>query len=94
MLFAGRLILARNAVLYPGYKWLLRVLRDVSDQPPGLVPAMDAVIAGQDREAVDALFDQVTGFRDWGVADQHWGTRFMLDTELAWLDGRPPVADL
>ena len=94
VLFAGRLILAHNAVLYPGYKWLLRVLRDVSDQPPGLVPAMDAVIARQDRGAVDALFDLVTGFRDWGVADQHWGTRFMLDTELAWLDGRPPIADL
>ena len=94
VLFAGRLILARNAVLYPGYKWLLRVLRDVSEQPPGLVPVMDAVIARQDREAVDALFELVTGFRDWGVADQHWGTRFMLDTELAWLDGRPPIADL
>ncbi len=48
VLFAGRLILAHNAVLYPGYKWLLRVLRDVPlqarrpragdgrrDRPPG-----------------------------------------------------------
>jgi hypothetical protein len=36
----------------------------------------------------------VTGWRDWGVAGQHWGTRFMLDTELAWLAGRLPTADL
>jgi predicted nucleotidyltransferase len=94
VLFAGRLVLAHNAVLYPGYKWLLRVLQDVPEQPPGLVPAIEQVVAAPDKEAVDALFDLVTGWRNWAVADQHWGTKFMLDTELAWLDGRPPIADL
>jgi predicted nucleotidyltransferase len=94
VLFAGRLILAHNAVLYPGYKWLLRVVADVPSQPDGLVPAMEAVISQPTPANVDALVDPVAGFRDWGVADQHWGTRFMLDTELAWLDGRPPIADL
>ncbi len=94
VLFAGRLILAHNAVLYPGYKWLLRVVADVPSQPDGLGPAMEAVIERPGRDTVDALVDLVAGFRDWGVADQHWGTRFMLDTELAWLDGRPPIADL
>ena len=94
VLFAGRLILAHNAVLYPGYKWLLRVLGGVPDQPPGLAAAMAAVIDRPDRETVDALVTLVAGYRDWGVADQHWGTKFMLDTELAWLRGRPPIADL
>jgi predicted nucleotidyltransferase len=94
VLFAGRLVLAHDAELYPGYKWLLRVLRDAPEQPPGLMEAVDAVVAAPDGEAIDTLFGLVTGWRDWGVADQHWGTKFMLDTELAWLDGRPPVADL
>ena len=43
---------------------------------------------------VDALVALVSGFRDWGVADQHWGTTFMLDTELAWLRGNPAIAEL
>ena len=94
VLFAGRLILAHNAVLYPGIKWLLRVLRDVPDQPPGLAAAIDAVIERPGTDTVDALAALVMGFRDWGVADQHWGTRFMLDTELAWLRGQPPIAEL
>ncbi len=93
VLFAGRLILAHNAVLYPGYKWLLRVLRDVEEQPPGAVVAIDAVVAAPDKRNVEALFELVMTWRDWGVADQHWGTKFMLDTELAWLDGRPAAAD-
>ena len=94
VLFAGRLVLAQNAVLYPGHKWLLRVLRDVDDRPPGLISAIDAVVDAPDKKSVDSLFDLVTGWRDWGVADQHWGARFLLDTELAWVDGRAPIAEL
>jgi Nucleotidyltransferase domain len=94
VLFAGRLILAHNAVLYPGTKWLVRVLRDVPEQPPGLTAAIEAVIERPGTDTVDALVALVAGFRDWGVVDQHWGTRFMLDTELAWLRGNPSIAEL
>ena len=94
VLFAGRLILAHNAVLYPGIKWLVRVLRDVPEQPPGLAAAIEAVIERPGTDTVDALVALVSGFRDWGVADQHWGTTFMLDTELAWLRGNPSIAEL
>jgi predicted nucleotidyltransferase len=94
VLFSGRLILAHNAVLYPGYKWLLRVLGDVPEQPPGLMPAIDSVVRAPNKENVDALFDLVAGWRDWGVEGQSWGGRFMADTELAWIEGRPPIADL
>ena len=81
-------------MLYPGYKWLLRVLRDAPDQPPGLDAAIGAVIASPGTDTVDALVALVVGFRDWSVADQHRGTKFMLDTELAWLHDRPPIGDL
>jgi predicted nucleotidyltransferase len=94
VLFAGRLVLAHNAVLYPGTKWLLRVLRDVPERPPGLLPAAEAVIDRPDRDTAEALFELVTGWRDWGVAGQHWGTRFMLDTELAWMRGALSIAEL
>ena len=94
VLFSGRLVLAHNAVLYPGYKWLLRVLRDVPEQPPGLMRAIDPVVRAPDKENVNALFDLVAGWRDWCVESQSWGARFMADTELAWLEGRPPIADL
>ena len=94
VVFAARLIMAHNAVLYPGYKWLLRVLREVPEQPPGLRAAIDAVIADPDLALVDALVTCVREFRDWGVDAEAWGARFMLDTELAWMHGRPAIADL
>ena len=94
VVFASRLILAHNAVLYPGFKWLLRVLRDLPEQPAGLLAAIHAVIAGPDPAAVEALVACVREFRDWGVDPSEWGARFMLDTELAWMRGRPSIADL
>jgi hypothetical protein len=94
VLFAGRLILAHNAVLYPGFKWLLRALREVPDQPGGLTAAIEAVVERPDRAAVDGLVNLVRGFRDWDVAGQSWGARFIVDTELAWMGGRPAVAEL
>ena len=73
----------------------MRVLRDVPEQPPGLTAGdRGRHRTTGTRDTVDALVALVSGFRDWGVADQHWGTRFMLDTELAWLRGNPSIAEL
>jgi predicted nucleotidyltransferase len=94
VLFAGRLILAHNATLYPGYKWLMRVVRDVPDQPEGLVASMEALVARPDPASVGALFDLVTGFRDWGIGLLGWGARFIVDTELAWMRGAASIAEL
>jgi predicted nucleotidyltransferase len=94
VLFAGRLILAHNATIYPGYKWLLRVIRDVPDQPPGLAAAMETVIAQPEPASVGALFELVTRFRDWNVGELGWGARFIVDTELAWMRGTPAIAEL
>ena len=93
VLFAGRIVLARNAALYPGPKWLTRRLRDVPDQPAGLMAAVDAVVAQPTRASIEALANVV-----WEpgqvTADGAWGARFMVDTELAWLHGGRAVADL
>jgi hypothetical protein len=58
-----------------------------------VLEGLGAVLDRPERRTVDALLDLVTGWRDWGIADQHWGTRFMLDTELGWPAARPPIAD-
>ena len=78
----------------PASKWLLRVLRDVPEQPPGLMAAIDAVVAEPDLAAVDTLVACVREFRDWGIDPDEWGARFMLDTELAWMQGHAAIADL
>ena len=92
VLFAGRLILAYNETLYPYHKWFLRVLDSVKNKPEGLLPCMNANIEQKKAEHVEKLFNMITGFTDW-PNDKFWSVRFMLDSELDWLNGGPPVSD-
>jgi len=93
VLFAGRIVLARNAMLYPGTKWLVERLRGAPVQPPGLMAAVEAVVVRPTTASIEALANLV-GEPDETTRDGAWGGRFMIDTELAWLHGGRAVADL
>ena len=93
VLFAGRLVLIHNHRLYPGFKWLLRVLADVPDHPQDFRAAIDRATASTDPADVDALVRLVDELREWDDDPHGWGARFMVDTELAWMHGPPTAAD-
>lgn len=96
VLFASRLVLAHNRTLYPFHKWVLRVVEDVPDRPADLIERIDALLAAPDQGKVDGLVEAVLGHygHDAAEVERTWGTRFLLDTELTWQRGRPPVDDL
>ncbi len=93
-LFAGRLVLAHNQMLYPYHKWFLRVLERAPAKPQGLLEAIAELTARPSREAARALYDCVLGFHDWQTGGDPWGHRFMLDTELSWMNGVAPIEDV
>jgi hypothetical protein len=45
-------------------------------------------------ENVEALYEKVKTFHDWGQNPYTWPVQFMFDSELNWMDGRTPVDDL
>jgi predicted nucleotidyltransferase len=94
VLFGGRLILAHNEVLHPYHKWFLTVLRRVEQQPADLFDRIERLYDAPSRESVTAFYDTVLGFQDWPELELGWGNRFMLDSELNWLNGATPVDDL
>lgn len=55
-----------------------------------------ALLAEHRTEHVDALVAAVLGHfgHDEAELERTWGTRFLLDTELTWQRGRPPVDEL
>jgi len=95
VLFASRLVLAQNAMFYPFHKWMLRVVADAPNRPADLPERLDALLAAPSDEGIDALIESL--FAHYGLdrteADRTWGTRFMADTELAWLR-HPPIDEL
>jgi len=93
VLFAGRLILAHNETLYPYHKWFLKVLESVKNKPDNLLPSIGNVLENKTGESVEALYDMITSYNKWMSSDKHWSIRFMLDSELNWMDGYVPIAD-
>jgi len=98
VLFAARVVLAHNATFFPYHKWMLRVLAAVPQQPPGLMPALEAIAQRPDVafDEVDRLCREVLAFvgLDHDAADASWPTWFMRDTELRWMDGEAAIDDL
>ncbi|WNS42506.1 nucleotidyltransferase domain-containing protein [Paenibacillus sp. MMS20-IR301] len=94
VMFAGRLILAHNERLFPSYKWLLKELEKAEAKPDNFMQLMDEVIRLQTPESIECLYGSITQFHDWYTSAEHWTVRFMLDSQLNWLEGIVPVLDL
>jgi hypothetical protein len=93
ILFAGRLVLAHNELLYPYHKWFFRVLEQAPDKPRGLVEKMAELSRHPSLEGARELFELINGFHAWDTGGVRWPQRFLLDTELAWMNGVTPVDD-
>jgi predicted nucleotidyltransferase len=92
-LFAGRLVLAHNRILYPWHKWFMETLRGAPDQPPDFVALVERLLARPDQAQAQAVRDSIEGFPGWELNRQQIVTRFTLDNEWNWRTGRPPLAD-
>jgi predicted nucleotidyltransferase len=93
ILYGGRLILAYNEVLYPYHKWFMRVLSEVRDKPEDLMVKISNVLEKKDLESINIFYNAIRIFRKWDVKVNPF-VQFMLDTELAWMDGKSYIGDL
>jgi hypothetical protein len=93
-LFGTRLILAHNELLFPFHKWMLRVLEEAKDKPAGMVECIDRLCRQPTEANVEEFYEMVKNFRVWEENPSGWGTQYMLDVELSWMDGSSPVDDL
>ena len=93
-LYAGRLILAHNRVLYPYHKWLIRALQDAPDKPDEFMALLTALTTAPSAESAGELFNSLRAFHEWGVQDIEAYTWFMRDIEWGWRDDRASLEDL
>ncbi|KAF2274066.1 uncharacterized protein EI97DRAFT_502954 [Westerdykella ornata] len=94
VLFGTRLVLAHNEMLYPFHKWMLKVLEQAPDKPDGMLECIDQLCRNPTAERVETFYEMVKNFRDWEESPNGWGSQYMLDVELNWMDGTTPVDDL
>ena len=92
-LYAGRLLLAHNRVLYPYHKWFLRRVEEAPDKPEGFMDALTAVLNASSKATAQALLDCLDGFHDWNVSFERATACFLREREWNWRTGRAPLED-
>lgn len=96
VLFAGRLILAHNQMLYPYHKWFMRQLQNAPDKPDNFLTLANILLKEPSQKNADLFTECVLTFKDWpkpphgndGVC-----ARFFTDSEWNWNNGPAPVHD-
>ncbi|KAK0646826.1 hypothetical protein B0T16DRAFT_429552 [Cercophora newfieldiana] len=98
-LFGMRLILAWNERLYPFHKWAVKEVEKCAEKPEGVVQAIERVCVDMSEENVEGVFELIKGYREWeeGMREdgwERWGTVFLRDVELTWLNGQMAIEDV
>jgi len=87
---AGRALLARAHVLFPGNKYLSGLLAGLPDLPEGYLALAERLLVAPTAEAGRALLELVENHHDWPIARAQTLSRFVRENELSWLTRVPP----
>lgn len=92
-LFAGRLILVENRILFPYHKWFMHYLGKCPKRPEGFMDQIQALLQYPGMDQADLLSQNLKAFKDWGVTDFQAFMWFFEEEELSWMDGKVPMED-
>jgi hypothetical protein len=92
VLFAGRLMLAYNRVLFPCPKQLLDAVASCDELPERFLERSRELLRNPTQERLRDYQALVDGFTDWGLPPEQVLTRFLELDEWSWLDGTPELA--
>ncbi len=89
VLFAGRLLLAHNRLLFPSHKWLYRAIEQAAEVPADFLALAHPLLEDPASARARAVWECVSGFRDWGLSYDLAVGRFIESAEWGWREGLP-----
>ncbi|GCE29272.1 hypothetical protein KDA_47560 [Dictyobacter alpinus] len=93
VLFAGRLLLAYNRVLFPCHKWLLDTVARLNQKPENFIELAEALLRNPSIENAHAFGTSLDAFHDWNMSYDEALNRFVEDDEWGWFTRRPALTD-
>lgn len=93
VLFGGRLILAHNEIIYPFHKLFMNALKRAPEKPENLIELINLLLDKPNSKNAKAFYDAVKTFKKWRLRRLP-NVQFMIDTELAWVEGKPYIGDV
>lgn len=94
ILYAGRLILAHNEILYPYHKLFMTELEKAAEKPENVMELIRLLLEEPSAENAKAFYEAIRGFRQWNEPAEPWNERFIRDTELAWIEKTAYIGDI
>ncbi|HKD76177.1 MAG TPA: nucleotidyltransferase domain-containing protein [Ktedonobacterales bacterium] len=93
VLYAGRLILAYNRLLFPNMKRLMETLALAPEQPDGFLDILQAALNAPSATSAKAISTNILQFREWDMTPLQASVQYMQDTEWRWRIDRPDLCD-
>lgn len=94
ILFASRIILNFNEMLYPYHKWLLKETERAEKKPEGFMAVLNGFTDNPTFETAQQLVDMLLGYLGLIEKEIDWPNQFMIDSEMNWLYHEAPIDDL
>ncbi len=94
VLFACRIILNENKLLYPFHKWMLAEVKKANLKPIDFLKDIDELFENHSIEKVNLFCKKVLDLIEYNEKTVDWPNYFLRDSEKNWIDHEPPVDDL
>ena len=92
-LFAGRLVLADNRVLYPNRKWFSREIQRVKEKPANFYEDMCSLLGAPTIAKAQGFIDGLFAYKRYPEPVEGWGARFNDDSVFHWMNGTFSIED-
>lgn len=93
-LFASRIVLNHNEMLYPYHKWLLAETMKAPEKPDGFDCLIAAFVENPTYARADTIVNETLRYIGISEKSADWPNQFMIDSEMTWLDHESPIDDL
>jgi hypothetical protein len=94
VLFACRLILNENGMLYPYHKWLLEETGRAPKRPEAFLSDIGLFLEAPGFALAQRIVDGVFAFLGLEEKSVDWPNSFMADSEMNWIAHEAPIDDL
>ena len=93
VLFASRMLLAYNRVLFPCHKSLMAATAQATQKPDGYMDAADQLLREPSKERIDAFLTMISDYQEWGITYDQAVSLFVENNEWSWLEQEPAIQD-
>jgi len=94
VLFACRIVLNENQLLYPYHKWMLEEVKGAERKPDNFLININVLFENHTEEKVNIFCMKVLDYIGFNEQTVNWTDYFLKDCEQNWINNEPPVDDL